>query len=110
VVDIGIFIVVLQFFAAMATVEGEDRVLLQGVIFLSLFLIVLLGALGVYSWLLGCWMIEIFRRMTAWPAQLNCCRVVGAEQQEMRWLNRQSGRVCNQLSCALVGYLFKLIR
>ena len=30
VVDIGIFIVVLQFFAALATVEGEDRVLFRG--------------------------------------------------------------------------------
>ena len=36
-VDIGIFIVVLQFFAAMATVEGEDRVLLQGLFFVSVF-------------------------------------------------------------------------
>ena len=42
--------------------------------------------------------------MTAQMAQLNCCRVVGAEQQEMRRdiSCRQSGRVCNQLFCALV--------
>ena len=30
VVDIGVFIVGLQFFAAMATVEEEDRVLFRG--------------------------------------------------------------------------------
>ena len=39
--DIGIFIFififVLQLFAAMATVEGEDRVLLQGLFFVFVF-------------------------------------------------------------------------
>ena len=37
VVDIGIFIVVLQFFAATATVEGGGRVLLQGLFFCFCF-------------------------------------------------------------------------
>ena len=43
--DIGIFIVVLQFFAAMATVEGEDRVLLQG-LFLCLCFYLFIGCVG----------------------------------------------------------------
>jgi hypothetical protein len=106
-VDIGIFIVVLQFFAAMATVEGEDRVLFQGLVLCFWFWFFLMGALGVYSWLLGCWMIEIFRRMTVRMAQLNCCRVVGAEQQEMRWLI-STERSCMQSIVLCVGGLFVL--
>ena len=86
---------------------GGGSCIVTGVIFLFLFLIVLLGALGVYSWLLGCWMIEIFRRMTAWMAQLNCCRVVGAEQQEMRWLI-STERSCMQSIVLCDGGLFVL--
>ena len=59
VVDIGIFIVFIVF-CCDGKGGGGGSCIVTGVIFLSLFLIVLLGALGVYSWLLGCWMIEIF--------------------------------------------------
>ena len=50
--DIGIFIVFIVF-CCDGNGGGGGSCIVTGVIFLSLFLIVLLGALGVYSWLRG---------------------------------------------------------
>ena len=66
-----------------------------------------IGCVGGIFVAVGLLMIEIFRRMTAWMAQLNCCRVVGAEQQEMRWLI-STERSCMQSIVLCVGGLFVL--
>jgi hypothetical protein len=88
VVDIGIFIVVLQFFAAMATVEGEDRVLFQGLVLCFCFGFFYWVRWGIYY--SGCWFVALLldsfvpglrRWMTTQMAKLNCCRAVGVEQQ-----------------------------
>ena len=76
-----------NFLLRMATVEGEDRVLFQGLVLCFWFWFFFIGCVGGY--ISGCWVVALLdsfvpglrRWMTTQMAKLNCCRAVGVEQQ-----------------------------